>query len=570
MSKRDEPAAKGNLTDPQAHTVEQSAVRTAAVDTPNRIVVRSSGSHASEDPAMIGADTAVASPSQQMAALSPAEVDYEDDPHDTLIDTTLLDRYRITKKIGQGGMGAVYEATHTEIGKRIAVKVLLDKYAEREQIVKRLKQEAVLASSIRHEHIIDITDFGTTQDGRTFVVMEYLEGESLAECLLREGPFEEQRVIHVAHQTASALGAAHKKGVIHRDIKPDNVFLVQRKGKDFVKVVDFGISKSVKVEDDDSTRLTQTGMVLGTPLYMSPEQARGDDELDHRIDIYALGVIMYELVTGELPFRGNNYLSIISQVINDEPAPPSQARPGITPELEAVIMRALAKDRNERYGDMDELTEDLEALRAIDGNTTGRPRVTASRFWARKKRKRGKNMLVWGAFVAGVVAAVAVAVVVMMSGDHKSKQAMASPVPDAGVTQKVAPIDAGPAKPAVAIAEITIVSNPKGATIYADQGGQLVGKAPAKFRTTKADKEVWLIAELPGHNDTPFKVNPYVQDGKTVRIRLKKPKKGKKATRIRRRKPTRKPAGTKTGTKTKTKPGTSGQRTDEWKPSPYD
>ena len=256
----------------------------------------------------------------------------DSDGEDPVIGTTLLGRYLVTNKIGQGGMGAVYEATHTLIGKRVAVKVLLDKYARKEQVVARLEQEARLASSIGHEHIIDITDFGTTDDGRTFVVMEFLEGESLAECLHREGPLPETRILQIAQQVASALSAAHAKGIVHRDVKPENVFLLRRKDVDYVKVVDFGISKSLRNSDlgeEDSPRLTQTGMVLGTPLYMSPEQARGDDELDQRIDVYALGVIMYELATGRVPYSGTNYLSIISQVLNDEPVPPREipARP---------------------------------------------------------------------------------------------------------------------------------------------------------------------------------------------------------------------------------------------------
>jgi serine/threonine protein kinase len=268
----------------------------------------------------------------------------------------------VTRKIGQGGMGAVYEATHTLIGKRVAVKVLLDKYARKEQVVARLEQEARLASAIGHEHIIDITDFGQTDDGRTFVVMEFLEGESLAELLNREGPLPEQRIIDIARQIASALGAAHAKGIVHRDVKPDNVFLLRRKDKDFVKVVDFGISKSLRQSDAgeaDSPRLTQTGMVLGTPLYMSPEQARGDEELDARIDVYALGVIMYELATGRVPFTGTNYLAIISQVLNDEPRPPRERPARAERGVRTIILKALAKDRAERYQTTDELLADL-------------------------------------------------------------------------------------------------------------------------------------------------------------------------------------------------------------------
>ena len=307
------------------------AVPRAAAPTPGKLVVRT-GEGASDSHVMGAADTAMAmAVSHDSEPGDPVHTDPDvrttagDGDEDYLLNTTLLGRYQITKKIGQGGMGAVYEATHTLIGKRVAVKVLLDKYIKKDQVVARLEQEARLASSIGHEHIIDITDFGQTSDGRTFVVMEFLEGESLAECLAREGSLPERRILEITAQIASALSAAHAKGIVHRDIKPENVFLLQRKDKDFAKVVDFGISKNLRSTgegEDASPRLTQTGMVLGTPLYMSPEQARGDDALDHRIDVYALGVIMYELATGQVPFSGTNYLSVISQVLNDDPVPP--------------------------------------------------------------------------------------------------------------------------------------------------------------------------------------------------------------------------------------------------------
>src|SRR5262249_41900683 len=163
--------------------------------------------------------------------------------------------------------------------------------------------------------------------------------------------------LRIISQSASALAAAHEEGIVHRDIKPENLFLLKRKEEDFVKVVDFGISKSLRAsgEEEEQPRLTQTGMVLGTPLYMSPEQARGDDELDARVDIYALGVIMYEASTGRVPFVGNNYLSVISQVLNEEPKPPRELRPELSEEFEAIVLRTMAKDRKERYSSAAEL-----------------------------------------------------------------------------------------------------------------------------------------------------------------------------------------------------------------------
>ncbi|HEX4406352.1 MAG TPA: protein kinase [Polyangia bacterium] len=295
---------------------------------------------------------------------------------DSLIGATLAGRYEIVRRIGEGGMGAVYEARHTLIGKRVAVKVLLEKFLTKSDFVARLLQEARLASSIGHENIVDVTDFGTTDDGRSFVVMEFLDGEALSQLVMREAPLPIERSLRIARQVASALGAAHAKGIYHRDIKPENVYLVRRGDADFVKVVDFGISKAVKQggqggeEGPEVYRLTHTGLLLGTPLYMSPEQARGDEDLDHRVDIWATGVMMYECLTGEVPFRANNYLGIISQVLTHTAAPPSKVRPelGIPDAVEAVVMRAMEKDRTRRYAAMADLEHDLERLLAGDQN----------------------------------------------------------------------------------------------------------------------------------------------------------------------------------------------------------
>jgi len=301
-----------------------------------------------------------------------------DEKFDPLVGAALAGRYLIVRRIGEGGMGAVYEAKHTVIGKRVAVKVLLEKFHSNRDLVARLLQEARLASSIGHENIVDVTDFGTTDDGRSFVVMEFLDGEPLAQLVMREAPLPVERSLRIARQVASALGAAHAKGIYHRDVKPENVYLVRRGDADFVKVVDFGISKAVKQGSEDpaeSYRLTHTGLLLGTPLYMSPEQARGEDDLDHRVDVWALGVMLYECLTGEVPFHANNYLGIISQVLTRDAPPPSRLRPelGIPPAVETVVMRAMEKDRQKRYQTMADLEHDLERLLAGDQNVGTAP-----------------------------------------------------------------------------------------------------------------------------------------------------------------------------------------------------
>jgi len=347
------------------------------------------------------------------AAAATATKAQPEERFDSLLGVVLAGRYEVLRRIGEGGMGAVYEAKHTLIGKRVAVKVLLEKFHAQSDLVARLLQEARLASSIGHENIVDVTDFGTTDDGRSFVVMEFLDGESLAELAMREAPLPIERSLRIARQVASALGAAHAKGIFHRDVKPENIYLVQRGDTDFVKVVDFGISKAVKPGGDEGPetyRLTHTGLLLGTPLYMSPEQARGSEDLDHRVDIWALGVLLYECLTGEVPFRANNYLQIISQVLTHEPMPPSQLRPelGIPDAVEAVVMRAMEKDRTRRYQTMAELERDLERLLAGDQNV-GTPPVPEGGTPPVARRAPPRWPLVLAAtaaLVGGVVAAI--------------------------------------------------------------------------------------------------------------------------------------------------------------------
>jgi len=364
----------------------------------------------------------------------------EEAKFDSLVGAVLADRYQIVRRIGEGGMGAVYEAKHTVIGKRVAVKVLLEKFLAKSDFVARLLQEARLASSIGHEHIVDVTDFGTTTDGRSFVVMEFLDGESLAELAMREAPLPIERSLGIARQVASALGAAHAKGIFHRDVKPENIYLVKRGDADFVKVVDFGISKAVKPGGDEGGegyRLTHTGLLLGTPLYMSPEQARGEEDLDHRVDIWALGVLLYECLTGEVPFRANNYLGIISQVLTHAPTPPSKLRPelGISGAVEAVVMRAMEKDRTRRYQTMAELERDLERLLAGDQNVGFVPRATGGEGARPVAPKR------WPLLAAG---GGAVAIAVLLGWPSKPPPVIPSPALTTAPVPAAPPITPAP------------------------------------------------------------------------------------------------------------------------------
>ena len=526
MKKRGD-AREGGEGSPPATTPTIEAVSPASTPAPSVAV----DSHA---------DTAVASRSERMAAVTPpatvgavaVEARAVDGP-DSLVGTVLQQRYELVRKIGQGGMGAVYEATHKLIGKRVAVKVLLDKYAQKDQVVARLEQEARLASSIGHSNIIDITDFGQTDDGRTFVVMEFLEGESLGALIARSGRLDPQRAVGIAHQVASALGAAHQKGIVHRDIKPENIFLVRRGEEDFVKVVDFGISKSIRPEsDEDSPRLTQTGMVLGTPLYMSPEQARGDDELDHRIDIYALGVILYEMVTAEVPFRGSNYLNILSQVLSDEPTPPSQLNPEVSPDLEAVILKAMEKDRGERYQTLEEMGADLASLLSDALATTG-ARLTANRRRRKAVRRSAFRTMIWVAGLSVIGAAGVVTVRAVMGGDNQRDEprqpVLAGGAADAGVSATApaptpAAADAGPKQAPVEVARIKIESTPSGAEVF--EGDRRLGVTPFERSWEKVNRAIVLTGEKAGYDYATITINPYFDDGQRAVLRLKKARSG--------------------------------------------
>jgi serine/threonine-protein kinase len=266
----------------------------------------------------------------------------------------LSERYRIVKKLGEGGMGAVYQAEHALIEKRIALKVLFPELTRRTDLVARFLQEAKSASRIGHENVIDISDFGQSPEGLVYIAMEFLDGHDLGQLLRSEGALTWTRARPILMQIAKALRAAHEHGIIHRDMKPENVFLIQREARpDFVKVLDFGIAKSVG-QDDGGPRLTQAGMIFGTPEYMSPEQAQGQTP-DHRVDVYALGAVMYHLLTGEVPFQSDSFMGILTKHMLEPVVPPRKRKPelGIPADVEAVCLRALEKDREKRWQDMD-------------------------------------------------------------------------------------------------------------------------------------------------------------------------------------------------------------------------
>jgi serine/threonine-protein kinase len=283
--------------------------------------------------------------------------------NDPYIGTTFDHRYKIQKLLGEGGMGFVYLARHKVIDKKVAVKVLRADLAKDREILDRFLQEAKAASSIGNAHIVDISDFGDLPDGSTYFVMEFLEGQPLSQLVDSDQRLSVERICHIGLQIADGLAAAHAQGIVHRDLKPDNIFLVSRgSDQDFVKILDFGIAK---VTGNANTKLTKAGAVFGTPHYMSPEQAAGAP-VDHRTDIYALGVMLYEMVSGQLPFNADNFMGILTQHMYKAPVPIRAlvSTPECPPSLEAVILKCLSKKPEARYASMTELAADLERVKS--------------------------------------------------------------------------------------------------------------------------------------------------------------------------------------------------------------
>jgi len=285
---------------------------------------------------------------------------------DPLVGATLNGRYQVVCQLDQGGMGSVYEGRNLAIDKRVVIKVLHHEFAREARMVERFKREARAATSIGHENIVDVTDLGELFDGTPFIVMEYLDGLSLGELLQKEGVLRVSRAVRITRQICGALSAAHAKGIVHRDMKPDNVFLVRRGGnEDFVKVLDFGISKISGVPGSQS-RLTKTGVAMGTPAYMSPEQAQGLKTLDHRSDVFALGVMLFEALTGRLPFEGHTYAALLLKMMTADPPLVTAFRADVPAGLSAIVHLMMEKQPTDRPASMRELHDSLEAFEQID------------------------------------------------------------------------------------------------------------------------------------------------------------------------------------------------------------
>jgi serine/threonine-protein kinase len=301
-----------------------------------------------------------------------------------LVGRMIAERYRVVGLLAEGGMGTVYAAEHALIGRRVAIKRLHPELARDAATVERFQREARAAAALGHENIVEVIDMGFAEDGAPYLAMEYLKGETLATALKREGRLAPARACYVLGQVLSALEVVHDRGIVHRDLKPDNIFLTRRGGRsDFVKVLDFGVSKMRAEDGSEPSSLTRTGVMVGTPHYISPEQARGSRSHDHRVDLYAVGVMLYECLTGRLPFDGHNYHALLQAILAGAPRPLRELVPQVPSGLVAVVEKAMARSPAERYHAAVEMRDALLPFGAVA--------VEATDEWAVPEARRSRD-----------------------------------------------------------------------------------------------------------------------------------------------------------------------------------
>ena len=297
-------------------------------------------------------------------------------------------KFEITERIGEGGMGVVYKGYHLNTGRDIAVKFLHTEIRTSKETVERFREEARTAASVGHDNIVEILDMGRYQDKFHYIVMEFVDGEGLDRTLEAEGRLPSADAVDTGIQILKGLRAAHEKGIIHRDLKPENIFVVEdpERGK-YVKIVDFGIALIAQEQRQKQRRLTKDGALVGTPTYMSPEQARGSPDIDHRADIYSVGVILYEMLTGVPPFDSDNVSDLLVRIVSEEPTPPLGMVPLIPHDLSDLVMKALAREPGERYASAEAFIAAIAPFSTGGGTMKEAPRAERDSDGFKQKRE---------------------------------------------------------------------------------------------------------------------------------------------------------------------------------------
>ncbi|MBX3269795.1 MAG: serine/threonine protein kinase [Sandaracinaceae bacterium] len=352
--------------------------------------------------------------------------------------TILAERYRIVRVIGEGGMGRVYEAAHTTTRRRVAIKAILPEHAGDPELARGLRREAIAVSALEHQHIVQVLDF-EVHEGTGFLVMEHLAGESLAERLTRDGRMTESKALRVAIPVARALVAAHEVGIVHRDLKPSNVFLVSRAdlGADHVKLLDFGVAKllgSSPLTELEGHR-TRTGAAVGTILYMAPEQAQGRGDVDTRADLYALGRVLFECLTGHAPFEAGNVASFVAQLLTSDAPRVRALRPEVSAATDALVARCLAREPSARFTSAQEVLHALEEAErtiamgdTVPRESTATPAIAA--LTARSSPQQGGALAVAALAVAALaIGGVLVALYPTDRAEEPSSPLVAEPPP---------------------------------------------------------------------------------------------------------------------------------------------
>jgi len=476
-----------------------------------------------------------------------------------------LGSYKITDIIGEGGMAVVYQAEHVLIGRRVAIKRLLPDMVRDNDLVERFFNEARAAARIQHPGLVEVFDFGHDVDGSAYIVMELLEGESLAKRIARESPLAAAVALSIARQVAAAVHAAHEQGIVHRDLKPENLYLVaEHDAPDGVrvKVLDFGIAKLAPSEDQRSVK-TKTGVMFGTPRYMAPEQCRNATSVDRRADIYSLGCILYEMLVGTPPFTHDNWAELVASHMHEPPQRPSQRDGRIPSDVEALVLRALAKQPDDRFPTMLDFANELEiswranasgSMPVLFSPTAGGPAVMAPttpralgeavtqiapsahnhEIAPRRHRTRIARRV-------GVAAALGAAVVLYLAREVDPPRRVASepavparppvvtepaiaPMPPDGATaggsasgsDKRVPDEPQPA-PAAQV-QLTVTSLPPGAEVYRASDGVRIGRTPFHRGFERSDGELELIVKLGGYRDARVVMSTARDSTETVKL----------------------------------------------------